>query len=1219
MNSKLLLKLTKREILKLPEFDDMSDLKLNELREVLKDMCYDLKLTNPTVKQYKQAYKQYITKINTERENRLRAQLRKVERAERDVEARRADDELFNSIKSMKNEYKQKQKQRNEYKQRIKNEAISEREAVNDLFKTNSIYEDTKSADRKHYEELVTDKKEFQNEMKKMMIDAKNKVGFEVNIGDDGEKQLAFTKVLEYLHKTQKGYVYPVVLSRELGGRERWFTVNNTNNVKAMIGHILGEITVDTEASDTNPMVMDAFQPDSFKIVFINKEKKGKNTSFTGLVRDSETNEVIPEEFELSDDFRAAPEGSFFPYINLSSVDLSCLQIFNSVNKNNYTDCCFVYACIQSGVFTEDEIQKMREVIQTRSLPNRKIKEIAEAFKCHFKVTRIDEERKSRHQHRTTIDTTKLKNAKEYKRMVKLLLYKDHYMLHFDSLPVTIYYLKNMNDLDKRFGDLSQSRRQLITGINSENGEAEFKPFRSCVITVLRTMFELNLFRPINQCESDILSTCEFDSHLNDYVDLEFNEELCCELEDDTPKKITEWSKIYYADFETDTTVNPHDPYLCCVCHKNECGKLIGNKFTGENISGQLLNYLQHNSLTYFHNLKYDACFFINDEEWESSVTQRSGTVLQIIMTKKMTYKKNGKEMTWAKRLTFRNSKSLIPAALVDFASMFKLKVHKEIMAYKIYTKANRQKGFVSVKEFFDQYCEENKDLKSAEELAKDQEQIKRNAELAKALKGDELDLMKYAYFYCMKDCVVLMEGMDKFNNDLNEVFKETKKEFLGIHQFISISALGYDFARIYGCFNGCYKLSGKPQNFIQRCVNGGRTMTANNQKQYVEGRIQDFDAVSLYPSAMSIMDGVPKGIPKIVPNGISEDELMAYDTFFVEVNITELKPKSTVPYAFGQVFKLSNAGSKLFGNEPVNNYLLDKIALLDLIEFYEIKYEVIRGLYFNEGFNKRINQFVTKLFNLRLKYKKMKNPLEKTIKLLLNSIYGKSILKPMVDEVKLVKRDKLTSYIYRNYNFIKEVTIENGISKAYVKKIKPINKHFNLPQFGASVLSWSKHIMNSVVSTAEQNDIAIYYTDTDSIHMKESDIDKLSKMYKEKYGKDLIGSNMTQFHCDFDSFSGAVGEIHSRKLIALGKKSYLDILVDEKGNEDYHVRMKGVPKQCIINKAKRMGITIEKLYERMYEGEKIEFDLKDGMNCFKKTKTFQQITLPQFIRKVKF
>ena len=30
------------------------------------------------------------------------------------------------------------------------------------------------------------------------------------------------------------------------------------------------------------------------------------------------------------------------------------------------------------------------------------------------------------------------------------------------------------------------------------------------------------------------------------------------------------------------------------------------------------------------------------------------------------------------------------------------------------------------------------------------------------------------------------------------------------------------------------------------------------------------------------------------------------------------------------------------------------------------------------------------------------------------------------------------------------------------------------------------------------------------------------------------------------------------------------------------------------------MGITIEELYERMYKGEEIEFDLTDGINCFR-------------------
>ena len=289
------------------------------------------------------------------------------------------------------------------------------------------------------------------------------------------------------------------------------------------------------------------------------------------------------------------------------------------------------------------------------------------------------------------------------------------------------------------------------------------------------------------------------------------------------------------------------------------------------------------------------------------------------------------------------------------------------------------------------------------------------------------------------------------------------------------------------------------------------------------------------------------------------------------------------------------------------------------MLEFYELEYELVRGYYFDEGFNSTINQFITQLFELRRRYQEQHNPLEKTIKLLLNSIYGKSILKPMMNETKLVDRERLTSYIYRHYNFIKDITVEKGIQKAYVRRIKPINNHFNLPQFGASVLSWSKHIMNRVMCTAEQNGIPIFYQDTDSMHLLEEDVERLANIYREKYNSELIGKNMTQFHCDFDSFKGSTGNIHSRKLIALGKKSYLDILVDENGNEGYHIRMKGVPNQCILNKCKRMGITVEELYDRMYHGEEIEFNLVDGCNCFKKTKTYSQITLPQFIRRIKF
>lgn len=105
----------------------------------------------------------------------------------------------------------------------------------------------------------------------------------------------------------------------------------------------------------------------------------------------------------------------------------------------------------------------------------------------------------------------------------------------------------------------------------------------------------------------------------------------------------------------------------------------------------------------------------------------------------------------------------------------------------------------------------------------------------------------------------------------------------------------------------------------------------------------------------------------------------------------------------------------------------------------------------------------------------------------------------------------------------------------------------------------------------------------------------------------------MTHFHCDFHFLESLVGKVYSRKLIALGKKVYLDILVDEMGDEDYHDHLKGIPKQCILNKCKRMGITLEKLYERLYDGEEMKLNLLDGSDCFKKSKSYHQINLPVF------
>ena len=1084
------------------------------------------------------------------------------------------------------------------------------------------LYKSAKTEARKEYEKRireVSDKKQFQKYMKQFMKDARKQISLDIVIGDDEDKRLAFTETLRQIYKTTPNNRKIIVKGYNLNGTYKYFTLSAQSkwNINDTIGHIAGTLDLTTQSSDENPYIGNVFAPVRYELLFVGKEKskRDKKTKFTIKKKiDKEFDEpaIYEQEIEVDDDFRLSPEGGFFPYINLTNIDLSDFQIFNTVDKDNYKDTCFVYACIKSGVFTEDEIHYMKDMLRTRNLPNDKIIEIAKEFKCHFIIRRIDESKDIRSQQEIKIDTTKKSWARDFKRTVELLLYKEHYMI-YKKIPTTVYYIEHQEQINKQFSHIPLEKRMLIRGL-SDNKYPKYSNDGTLPMAIFRKIFELGLFREIKKCDMEILTTTEYNNKLNDYKDLDYNEELCCKLINKEEKKEKEWTEIYYSDFETDVTVSPHKPYLNVTVNLDDEHKnIIVTKFTEGNIGENLLRFLKNGSLTYFHNLKYDACFFINTPGWDTKITERTGTVLQIIMTKK--------NESFKKTLTFRNSYSIIPAPLRAFKDMFGLDVHKEIMAYKLYTEHNIKRRNIPVKEVQEQYRQENIETKTQSQLEEDCQLLIENAKRAQAYNENDstIDIMKYAIFYCKKDCIVLMKGMMKFDKDLGAVFSTTKTNMLSVHNYLSISAIGYNFAEKYGCFDGCCLLSSKPQNFIQRCVSGGRTMTANNEKQYIEGRIQDFDAVSLYPSAMSIMPGIPKGVPKIIPSDILTEELLNFDTFFAEINITRIKCKSQFEYKFGQIFRKNEVGSKIFDNQPIEHFYIDKRGFQDLLEFYDFEYEFVRGYYFDEGFNNKINKFITILFNLRLKYKKEHNPLQTTIKLLLNSIYGKSILKAVETETKCIDRNKMFGYIYRNYNYITEVVDEPNISKVYVKKIKSIDRHFNLPQFGASVLSWSKHIMNEVMCLAEQNDINIYYQDTDSVHINEKDLPHLAELYKQRYNKDLIGTNMCQFHNDFDSFPGAVGKIYSRKLIALGKKSYLDILVDEEGKEGYHIRMKGVPKQCVLNKCKRLEITVEELYERMYAGEAITFNLLDGSNCFRKTKCYQQTNLPQFERKVHF
>ena len=83
----------------------------------------------------------------------------------------------------------------------------------------------------------------------------------------------------------------------------------------------------------------------------------------------------------------------------------------------------------------------------------------------------------------------------------------------------------------------------------------------------------------------------------------------------------------------------------------------------------------------------------------------------------------------------------------------------------------------------------------------------------------------------------------------------------LDVDTYITIRYMASSFMLKSGCYDNVYQIAGVIQQFITKCVAGGRVMTNSNKQYHVKLEIADFDACSLYPSAMYVMLGFFKRI----------------------------------------------------------------------------------------------------------------------------------------------------------------------------------------------------------------------------------------------------------------------------------------------------------------------------------------------------------------------
>ena len=224
---------------------------------------------------------------------------------------------------------------------------------------------------------------------------------------------------------------------------------------------------------------------------------------------------------------------------------------------------------------------------------------------------------------------------------------------------------------------------------------------------------------------------------------------------------------------------------------------------------------------------------------------------------------------------------------------------------------------------------------------------------------------------------------------------------------------------------------------------------------------------------------------------------------------------------------------------------------------------------------------------------------------------------------LRIRNRDEFEKYTSYNYNYIDSV-IEVNV-RFYIKKGKSILSHFNYVHCGVEILNMSKIIMNKVFSCADDCAIKIYYQDTDSIHLNYEDVDRIEHIYKDKYGSELVGEELGNYHIDF-SMDKANTEIYAVESLFLGKqRSYIDMLEstdkDGKTINSEHVRMKGIPTSCIEYYAEQHSITVSDMYAKLSNNKTIKFVLTNDGNKFvcRNNKDHTISNVPDFTRKCQY
>ena len=913
-------------------------------------------------------------------------------------------------------------------------------------------------------------------------------------------------------------------------------------------------------------------------------------------------NQVKIEPFEYHKDKN---QGGFFKYYNNTTIDLTKFQIYTE-KQQDYKENCFVYALMVSGALTDEEINSIKFMCAGLYVPCNKILVICTKFNLTIRVKVIEDRNKTH---------ADIKTYGKGERVITIGLIEKHYF-YIKEIPYTLYSIKHYEELKDviEYNKIKDSYNKKTAGRFTDSFQAIKYMYENKEYYFTDMPYDDMLDTQYADVEAEI-TTLEYDP----LIDIKSNGKYVKKINGNKIEMYHNGSivelkyQLVFFDFETITSGDNHEAYLVSnsetkTNYGKECGRTMLYDLCYKYPDVDVFTLVAHNA-------GYDFRFMIKHLFMESEIT--SGK--KLLEAKGLFYYAKGK----SKKIIIKDSYSICGLSLANWGKAMKVPSEKEIMPYGLYTKENVNIIKVPIETVKSACIAEYKKKKYCEGIeATDIEAttffnaFMVNADKWNCIFGDKINIVEYSKRYCDIDIAVLKECYTKMRTICLDTFD------IDILDCMSSSQLAQRFMEVNGVFDDVTMVSSTPREYMMKCIEGGRVMCADNVKHNIELNVADFDAVSLYPSAMHRLSGYLKGDPKVLKD-LSYDFLQKCDGYFIQIIIKTLKTKRS----FSLMSDKNDNDIRVFDNDLPKKMYVCKQKLEDLIEFQGITFDIINGYYYDEGRNYKLREVIQFAFNERKKLKAEGNPLQEVYKLIMNGAYGKT-LQGAYDEQVIFKygEDKLQDYISKNYNYIDNyITFDDGDYKKYrVQLTKPINSVFNNVPCGVEVLGMSKRIMNEVMCLAEDNDMKIYYQDTDSMHLEDRHINLLAKLYQAKYNRQLIGKEMGQFHSDFSS-DKITKNIIAIKSIFLGKKAYVDVLEGEDKNgdivQDYHIRMKGVSDKaikyyCLINK-----ITPYELYQQLCNGKKIKFDLTcDGNACsFEYNKDYTISSNSAFIREVSF